>query len=402
MYVSVFLGPFARGSRDDRATIEYCLKQAEEAANAGFSMVTFGEQHFNNYEPYCNPFLMGARLSDKLGRTYFATTICPLVFHNPIRLAEDINVLDQLLSGRLIVGMSAGRVGFSPDFENFGLDPKDQRAIYAEKYAALQKLWTHKLDDGPIRFDGQWVKGGLHGRLMPVSYRAPGPAVAIGTNTDATIRSAGLEGNYVFLGPCARTEAIAKFALYSEALEEAGLSAAAKADRLAKSMVHHQTIVGESDDDAWKQAETMAGRNPLLNRSNDGRTMRQMWDDAESDKQGLSEQEAKNSRFVHGWYIVGGPETVTAELKAHADGGVQQVHTRFTVGAYNPEGWDRSFKLFVDEVMPRIDAQTFDGLPEDEIQQPVKLGPLPTGTSPPAGYGSQIPAQFRAQTEAAN
>lgn len=402
MYVSVFMGPFARGPRDDHATIEYCLKQAEEAAAAGFSMVTFGEQHFNNYEPYCNPFLMGARLARTLGKTYFATTICPLVFHNPIRLAEDINVLDQLLEGKLIVGVSAGRVGFSPDFENFGLDPKDQREIFSEKYDALQKLWAHTLDDGPLRFDGRWVKGGLHGRLMPVSYRAPHPALAIGTNTDATVRQAGLAGNHVFLGPCALAEAAAKFKVYASALDEAGVTPSVKADRLAKSMVHHHMIVGENDDDAWAQAEIMAGRNPLLNRSADSRSLRKMAEDALSNKEGLTEQEARNSKFVEAWIIAGGPETVAAELMAHAEAGIQQVHTRFTVGAYNPQAWDRSFKLFVEEVMPKIDARTFDEIDGDDIQQPVKEGPLPSGTAPPSGYGDQNPAAFRQQTKAAS
>jgi hypothetical protein len=61
--MGIFLGPFSRGADDDLALIDLCIEQAVEAAAAGFA---FGEQHFNHYEPYCNPFLMGAHIASYL------------------------------------------------------------------------------------------------------------------------------------------------------------------------------------------------------------------------------------------------------------------------------------------------------------------------------------------------
>ena len=133
MHISIYLGPFARGPAEDLPLIDLCLEQAIAAADAGFAMISFGEQHFNNYEPYCNPFMMGARLAPYLKQSYFGVSVCPIVFHHPIRLAENINVLDNLVRGRLIVGMSAGRLDFSPDFENFDLNVRDRRAIFEAK-----------------------------------------------------------------------------------------------------------------------------------------------------------------------------------------------------------------------------------------------------------------------------
>ena len=106
MHVSVFMGPFARGPRDDRATIDYCLKQAEDAAAAGFAMVTFGEQHFNNYEPYCNPLLIAARLAPVLGDAWFAA--------GAARKAPAIDVpdgppVDPYLTGNLPLPSAEGR-----------------------------------------------------------------------------------------------------------------------------------------------------------------------------------------------------------------------------------------------------------------------------------------------------
>ncbi len=51
MYISVFMGPFSFGPAQDKPNIDLCIAQSVAAAQAGFAMVTFGEQHFNNYEP---------------------------------------------------------------------------------------------------------------------------------------------------------------------------------------------------------------------------------------------------------------------------------------------------------------------------------------------------------------
>lgn len=382
MYVAIFLGPFARGPRDDRALMEQCLHMAQDAAEAGFATITFGEQHFNNYEPYCNPLMMGAQLAGKIGKAFFATTVVPLPYHNPIRLAEDVNILDQLLEGRLILGVSAGRIGYSPDFENFGLDPKDQRAIFAEKFAALEALWGHDPADGPLAFDGQWAKGGMHGRLQPVSYRAPRPLVAIGSNTEATVRKAGRDGHVMFLGPASIKDAATSYRAYREGLDEGGWDEAFKAHRLRHSMVHHQTVVGESDDDAWAYVEARMAFNPTMRRDGDNRTIRQMHEDGLRGKPGMSEQEIHNSRAALAWYMVGSPDTIIEQFHRHKEAGIEQVHTRFNTGMWNPEGWQRSYRLFVEEVMPRIGAETFPSLTDEEIQAPVRAGPLPVMDGP--------------------
>ncbi|WP_428152169.1 LLM class flavin-dependent oxidoreductase [Brevundimonas sp.] len=400
MHISIFMGPFARGPRDDRPLIDLCLREAERAAADGFSLVSFGEQHFNNYEPYCNPLLMGARLSPVLGDTWFATTILPLPYHNPIRLAEDLNILDQLLNGRFIAGMSAGRVGFSPDFENFGLDPSQQREIFAEKMTALRTLWNHRIDDGPVAFTGPWVKGGMHGRLMPIPYRAGAPLVAIGTNTDPLIHQAGKDGNVLFLGPCGLEDARAKMALYRKGLESAEHSAAVIAQRVSTSMIHHQFVVAETDEAAWAKIEKMMGFHPLLDRREDKRTLGQMHYDAVAGRPGATPVEIRNANVVESWIVAGSPGTVIEAIKARADAGFEMVHTRFGFGPYDPDGWNASYSLFVKEVMPHLGVTPIPAPGQSEIHPDVLAGPLPVGGPPKGPMGiaaadSQEPARLK-------
>jgi alkanesulfonate monooxygenase SsuD/methylene tetrahydromethanopterin reductase-like flavin-dependent oxidoreductase (luciferase family) len=359
VYLSVFMGPFSLGPAQDLPNIDLCIDQAIAAADAGFAMITFGEQHFNNYEPYCNPFLMAARLAPHLKDSYFGTTICPIVFHHPLRLVEDVNVCDVLTRGKFVLGMSAGRVGFSPDFQNFGLDPADRDELFATKLGTMLDAWAHRPGDAPLVVDTRWDRCELNGRMMPLSYRAGRPLLAVGTNTPTTVARAGEQGMAVFLGPCRLPDAAARISAHREALDAAGHPPEVVADCAEKSFVLHHVIVGETEDEAWERAERMAGMNPMMNRANDPRSLRELAQ-VDLDAPGAHDDPNwRNAEHVQAWIIAGDPESVTRQLQAHDDAGVHQVHTRFTVGMYNPTDVNASFQLFVDEVMPKLDPRTF-------------------------------------------
>jgi alkanesulfonate monooxygenase SsuD/methylene tetrahydromethanopterin reductase-like flavin-dependent oxidoreductase (luciferase family) len=367
MHLSVFMGPLSLGERTDLRQIELCIDQAIRAADAGFAMVTFGEQHFNGYEPYSNPFLMGARLAPHLGETWFGTTIVPLPFHHPFRLAEDSNVLDLLTRGRFLMGLSAGRVGFSPDFQNFGLDPAERHEIFASKLGYLTRAQKQKEGDPPIVLDSKWDRGGLVGRLMPVSWRKGGAQLAVGTNTDETIDEAAARGLPVFLGPCSPDDAAAKLERHRRGLAAAGLSDAAQTDAARKSLVTRHVFAGDTDEAAWSTAEALAGRNPMMDRSEDRRSLQEL---AKVDPASLrdgSEKYPRNVAHVRDWMLGGSPDSLIEQLRGYAASGLHQLNIRFTAGVADPVLVERSFDLFVREVLPHVGNELFPPLGDDEI-----------------------------------
>lgn len=370
MYISIYLAPFARGPTDDLALINLCLEQAVEAADAGFSMITFGEQHFNNYQPYCNPFLMGARLAPYMNKSYFGTTVCPIVFHHPIRLAEDINVLDNMLRGKMIIGLSAGRVDFSPDFENFGLDINDRLEIFEAKVDLLLRAFDRNPGDPPLEYDTPWDSGRMPGRLMPMSYRMPRPLFAIGTGTDDTVVSAGTRGWPLFLVPCRLSDARRKFQMYQDAMEKNGHGPEIIKDCLRRSLVAIDVFVGKTDAEAWELAEKMVGRNPLLQRGNDPRSLRELYHVDLDSVEGSNDPVRGAVEWVQGWVLAGSPDSVIRQIKAYGEAGIQHLHTRFTVGPYNPDAMWSTFRLFVDEVLPHIGLEQFE--PPEQIRFPSK------------------------------
>jgi alkanesulfonate monooxygenase SsuD/methylene tetrahydromethanopterin reductase-like flavin-dependent oxidoreductase (luciferase family) len=369
VHVSVFMGPISMSAGQDLAQIEECIALAERSAEAGFAMVTFGEQHFNNYEPYANPFLMGARLAPRLGDTWFGTTIVPLVFHHPFRLAEDSNVIDLLTRGRFLMGVSSGRVGFVPDFQNWGLDPDERFDIFASKLDHLLRAKRQQYGDPPVVMDTPWDRGTLFGRIMPVSWRRGGAQIAIGTNTDATIDTVADRGWPLFLGPCLPDAAAVKLARHRNRMTEAGIPAEQAADAAVKSMVTRHVFVGPTEELAWETAEQLTGMNPMLDRRADPRPYLQLAH-AEPGPDGTL---TRNEQHVQAWMLAGSPDQVVEQLRGYAADGVQHVNLRFDAGLGTPELVNPSFDLFVREVLPHIDNRLFPALRDDEID-PVHLG----------------------------
>jgi len=362
------------------SSIDMCIDQATRSAAAGFAMVTFGEQPYNNYEPYCNPFIMAGRMATSLGDAWLGTTIVPLVFHHPLRVAEDASVADLLLRGRFILGMSAARVGPVPDWVNFGVDQADRDALFASNFEILQAALAHKPGDPPLRYDTKWGRGALNGRLMPASWREGGPVLAIGSSTDATIESVGSSGLPLFLGPCTPAVAAQKFGLHRSAMEQAGLSASDRQLASIRSLVTRNVIVADTDDEAWELAEKLSGKAPFMDRSTDSRSMREMSEydlshsPAEASSFGMkSDPVVRNSSYVQGWLIVGDPASVVRQIKEYETVGIPQLNVRFTVGLYNPDLgtraiFDRSFNLFVDEVVPQIGLEQFAPLANEDVR----------------------------------
>jgi alkanesulfonate monooxygenase SsuD/methylene tetrahydromethanopterin reductase-like flavin-dependent oxidoreductase (luciferase family) len=366
VHLSVFLGPFSKGPADDAPLIDMCIEQAVTAADAGFAMVTFGEQHFNNYEPYCNPFVIAGLLSPQLGETWFGTTIVPLPLHAPVRLAEDSSIVDLLLRGRFIMGMSAGRT-FAPDFENFGLDPKQRDEIFSSKLDILLAARAHQPGDPPLVVDTPWDHARLDGRLMPVSWRSGGPVLAVGTSTDATIERFAALGWPLFLGPSIPMQAAGKFKLHRDTMGAAGFGPDEVRRASVRSMVTRHVIVGETDDEAWAMAEAMAGRNFMMDRSHDDRSMREMAAVDLSVPGAFADPNIRNTAYVQSWIIAGDPESVAAQIGAYEGLGIPHLNVRFTVGMYNPTLMSRSFDLFVSSVLPLLKVERFAPLATEEI-----------------------------------
>ena len=218
---------------------------------------------------------MGAHIASHLKHAYFGTTITPLPLHHPIRLAEDMNILDNLTRGKLIVGLSAGRPQLVRDFEAFGVNVADRDALFESKLKIMERAWAKLGQEPDFVFDTGFEKGGIlsgqmtggQSRLMPSSYRAGRPLFAIGTNTEATIERVGQQGLPLFLGPATLETAARRFRLYREAMERAGHPQGLIDRNRQMSMITRYVIVGETETEAAERAKRMMVANTFMPRA---------------------------------------------------------------------------------------------------------------------------------------
>lgn len=110
------------------------------AEELGYDSVWFAEHHFSNYGYIPNPLLFIVRAAQETERIRLGTGVLVLPFWDPIRVAEDIAMTDQLTGGRLEVGVARGYQPY--EYTRFGLTQEDARERTDEALAVMLKALT--------------------------------------------------------------------------------------------------------------------------------------------------------------------------------------------------------------------------------------------------------------------
>ena len=97
------------------------LEQARQAERLGYDTFWVAEHHFHEYGAVPNPAVFLAALSQQTRRLRLGTAISILTFHNPLTVAENYALVDQLSQGRLSLGVGSGYL--KHEFEGYDVDP---------------------------------------------------------------------------------------------------------------------------------------------------------------------------------------------------------------------------------------------------------------------------------------
>lgn len=115
-------------SRDYSTMIGELRELAEFLDDAGFDVLWLPEHHFSVWgrEMLGNPLLMAADLAARTKRIRLGLGAAIITFWHPLRLAEDVALLDHLTGGRLEVGVGRGNYGLEAQNLNPMADPNNQ------------------------------------------------------------------------------------------------------------------------------------------------------------------------------------------------------------------------------------------------------------------------------------
>lgn len=380
MHFSLFLGQRVSSAEHDTRAIDLGIEQAVYADEHGFAAVYVGEQHFNDYEPYADGFMMASYLAGLLRTAYLGLSVVPLVIHHPLFFAERANLLDQLTKGRMIAGISAGRPREGGAWHKADLEPAERQRLFDAKLDVVERAWAHEPGDPPLEFDTGDEHGAMPGRLMPRSYRRGHPLFAIGTNTPAKVAEAGRRGRFVHFGPFALGPLTAIAETYRRGLAEGGADAAAIGRAMRWAIHTKMVLVADTDDEAWRLAEG-AGLLPAPPwvRRRPGEETLSLREIARRDPGPLAPamgMPESLSAYLRRIAIVGSPETVAREVARYGDAGIPHMHVRFAFGSEtDPAVCRRSLELFATEVMPRVGATPIPGPSPEEIRPEFRAEP---------------------------
>jgi probable F420-dependent oxidoreductase len=194
------------------------LEEVTRAEDLGFDSVWMEEHHSvtNHYWPSPLPVLAG--FATRTSRMVLGTDIIVAAFHHPVRLAEDVAMLDVISNGRLVLGIA---IGYKPDeFALYGVELEKRGARFEEQLAIMKGLWTQE----QIQFKGTYYT--LEGRLEPKPVQKPHPPVWIGGWGDITLRRAATLADNWIPGPTADlTRLLAGKKQFLERRRAAGLAA---------------------------------------------------------------------------------------------------------------------------------------------------------------------------------
>lgn len=154
------------------------LEMAAYADDRGVDTVQTEEHHgaANNWLP--SPFVFAGAVLGATSR--IAVTVSAIIgpLYDPLRLAEDIAVLDLIGKGRLV---TVAGIGYRPEeYEQLGVEWGRRGRLQDELLDTLLKAWTGE----PFEYRGRTV------RVTPRPYTQPHPLLLVGGSSQAAARRA--------------------------------------------------------------------------------------------------------------------------------------------------------------------------------------------------------------------
>jgi alkanesulfonate monooxygenase SsuD/methylene tetrahydromethanopterin reductase-like flavin-dependent oxidoreductase (luciferase family) len=328
------------------------LDELEYAESVGFDGIAVNEHHQTAYGIMPSPNIMAAALARR------TSTAKVMVLGNaigirdhPLRVAEEIAMLDHLTDGRLVSGFVRG-IGW--EYYAHSISPTRSRARFNEAHDLIVKAWT---TDEVF----EWVSPNYEFRYVnvwPRPLQEPHPPIYIpGAGSTETMRFVA-ERRYTYMSVYAPTSVVRRwFDGYRQAAAEQGYTPAPEKIGLSIPI-----YVADTDEEAHRE-----GREQLMWLFHKGlkqgpEIMNPPGYMSPSSMRGLLMAGMKpfpalsyEDLMSGGYAVVGSPETVTARLRElHDELGFGQLIGLFAIGGLTHEQTVRSMELFSTEVMPAL------------------------------------------------
>jgi alkanesulfonate monooxygenase SsuD/methylene tetrahydromethanopterin reductase-like flavin-dependent oxidoreductase (luciferase family) len=311
--------PFSKATPAERCAT--AIAQCEWAEAHGFESVTLSEHHGSPDGYLPSPLVLAAAIAARTRRLSIRIGALVAPLHDPIRVAEDLAMVDLVSNGRLQVILGAG---YRPsEFATFGKKLADRGAAIEETVTVLEKAWTGE----PFEHRGTTV------RVLPRPVQRPRPPIMLGGSSAAAARRAARIADYF-----APTEAH-HFEAYREERVRLGHPDPGPMLPALGSFVH----VAKDPDEAWERIAPHA----MHEMNSYGQ-----WAAESGVETGYRPVSCADELRETGLYPVLTPDELVSRVRSLGPASMVILHP--LMGGMEPElGWE-SLRMVADEVLPAL------------------------------------------------
>jgi probable F420-dependent oxidoreductase len=176
-----------KGPTETRLRYERSYQICQQAEELGYDFGTVGHHRFTpDTIDSSAPLVTLAAIASRTSKLRLCTNILLLPVYNPVEVAEQVAVLDEISGGRVILGVG---LGYRP-YEFLGVDYKARGARMDEAIAILRQAWAGE----ELNFSGQHFQvSGI--RVAPRPIQPGGPPIWIGAQSKPAINRAARAGD---------------------------------------------------------------------------------------------------------------------------------------------------------------------------------------------------------------
>lgn len=319
--------------------LETRLKLVELMDREGFYGFHMAEHHSTPLGWVPSPSVFVSAAIQRTKRLRIGPLVYVLPMYHPLRVYEEICMLDHMSKGRLMFGV--GRGAAMVEHQRYGVDPAQAPAMYHEAFAVIMKA----CESDVLNFEGKFYNFKDY-LVQAKPVQRPHPPIWYGApNADAVGWAAPNSVNVVSLGPAARARAITD--RYRKEWADLGR----KASEIPMMGITRHIVVADTDAEAktmaqpayamWREAIEM-----LWQRSGVNFVLAPVYPKTYDELEAIG----------HG--IAGSPATVRDYVgRLREDSGVNYVLGQMMFGDLSFEQASNSMQLFAREVVPAFAAR---------------------------------------------
>jgi len=194
------------------------LERIEIMDRGGFDAVWLAEHHFTTFSVCPSVHMLGTLAAARTRRLRIGTAVSLAALYHPLRLAEEVALLDLLSGGR--VNWGAGRGFAHSEFNAFGIPPEESTERFHEAVDIVLRAWTEeKLTFAGKHFTFDNIE------VMPKPLQKPHPPVWMAATSESAVDWAASRGFSILMDPHASMADLgAKRRRYGERLAAAGFA----------------------------------------------------------------------------------------------------------------------------------------------------------------------------------